>query len=109
MREAALVPLSGRSGPRSPDDKLCQAAYAHDMATMNVSLPDALKNFVEAQVRERGYGTSSEFVRELIRKEQARSQLRALVTDGLASGDGSQLDDAYLERLRQRVRASTAE
>lgn len=76
------------------------------MATMNVSLPDALKDFVEAQVGERGYGTSSEFVRELIRREQARAQLRALVTDGLASGEGSRLDDAYLDRLRQRVRSS---
>ncbi len=77
------------------------------MATMNVSLPDSLKDFVEEQVGQRGYGTSSEFVRELIRKEQARSQLRALITDGLASGEGEPFDSAYFDRLRQRVRGSS--
>lgn len=73
------------------------------MATMNVSLPDALKEFVEAQVDERGYGTSSEYVRDLIRREQARAQLRAMVLDGMDSGEGSELDDDYFDRLRDRV------
>jgi len=74
------------------------------MATMNVSLPDALKEFVEAQVSERGYGTSSEFVRDLIRHEQARARLRTLVIEGMTSGPGSELDEGYLERLRERIR-----
>jgi antitoxin ParD1/3/4 len=73
------------------------------MATMNVSLPDALKQFVEAQVAEHNFGTSSEFVRELIRREQARAQLRALVVEGMSSEAGSELDDAYFERLRERI------
>lgn len=76
------------------------------MATMNVSLPDPLKQFVEAQVSERGYGTSSEFVRDLIRREQARIRLRSLVIEGMASGQGSELDDAYFERLRDRIRSA---
>lgn len=76
------------------------------MATMNVSLPDALKDFVEAQVSERGYGTSSEFVRDLIRREQGRSRLRSQVIEGMTSGPGSELDDAYFERLREHVRNS---
>jgi antitoxin ParD1/3/4 len=46
------------------------------MSTMNVSLPDAMKSFVDEQVVERGYSTSSEYVRELIRKDQQRLQLR---------------------------------
>ena len=50
------------------------------MSTMNISLPDALKSFVDHQVEEGGYATSSEYVRELIRKDQDRSRLR--------SGDG---------------------
>ncbi|QDE36398.1 type II toxin-antitoxin system ParD family antitoxin [Microbacterium foliorum] len=74
------------------------------MATMNVSLPDPLKEFVEDQVAERGFGTSSEFVRDLIRKEQARSTLRALVVSGMGSGPGSEMDGDYFDRLRQRVR-----
>jgi antitoxin ParD1/3/4 len=44
------------------------------MSTMNISLPDALKTFVDEQVSQRGYGTSSEYVRELIRKDQDRQQ-----------------------------------
>ena len=39
------------------------------MSTMNISLPEELKDFVDSQVK-RGYGTSSEYVRELIRKDQ---------------------------------------
>jgi antitoxin ParD1/3/4 len=74
------------------------------MATMNVSLPDSLKEFVEAQVNERGFGTSSEFVRELIRREQARARLRELVVDGMGSGEGSEVDSVYFDALRDRVR-----
>lgn len=78
------------------------------MATMNVSLPDALKEFVETQVDERGFGTSSEFVRDLIRREQERTRLRALIVDGMSSGPGSELDDGYFATLRERIRASGA-
>ncbi|HMQ65849.1 MAG TPA: type II toxin-antitoxin system ParD family antitoxin [Arachnia sp.] len=78
------------------------------MATMNVSLPDPLKQFVEEQVSERGYGTSSEFVRELIRREQARQQLRAMIVEGMASGTGPELDDSYLAQLRERVRGAAS-
>ncbi|MDR1062552.1 MAG: type II toxin-antitoxin system ParD family antitoxin [Azoarcus sp.] len=55
------------------------------MSTMNISLPDLLKNFVDEQVSQRGYGTSSEYVRELIRKDQSRLQLRDLLLVGAAS------------------------
>jgi antitoxin ParD1/3/4 len=78
------------------------------MVTMNVSLPPALKDFVESQVGER-YGTSSEFVRELIRREQAREELRGLIVDGMTSGSGSELDGTYFERLRDRIRRSSPE
>ena len=73
---------------------------------MNISLPSALKEFVETQVSERGYGNSSEFVRDLIRHEQSRSQLRALVVDGMSSGRGSEVDEQYFDRLRERIYAA---
>lgn len=76
---------------------------------MNVSLPDGLKQFVEAQVGEQGYGTSSEFVRDLIRHEQARVQLRALVIEGMTSGPGPEFDDAYFGRLRDRIRSAVVD
>jgi antitoxin ParD1/3/4 len=71
---------------------------------MNISLPDALKSFVDEQVSQRGYGTSSEYVRELIRKDQDRLQLRALLLAGAASEPSAPADGAYFEGLRSRVR-----
>lgn len=74
---------------------------------MNISLPDSLKAFVDEQVSERGYGTSSEYVRELIRRDQDRLQLRGLLLAGAASAPTAPVDQAYFDGLRKRVRAAT--
>ena len=74
------------------------------MSTMNISLPDALKSFVDDQVRGRGYSTSSEYVRELIRKDQDRQRLRGLLLKGAASAQAVTVDADYFGRLRRRVR-----
>jgi len=74
------------------------------MSTMNISLPASLKSFVDEQVRSRGYGTSSEYVRELIRKEHDRERLRALLVEGAASPPGLVADGVYFDGLRARVR-----
>ena len=74
------------------------------MGTMNISLPDALKSFVNEQVTSRGYGTSSEYVRELIRQDQQRQWLRALLLEGAASEPAVTVDHAYFDTLRERVR-----
>ena len=76
------------------------------MSTMNISLPDTLKSFVDEQVSQRGYGTSSEYVRELIRKDQDRLQLRGLLLAGAASEPTAPVSDAYFDGLRQRVRSA---
>jgi antitoxin ParD1/3/4 len=73
------------------------------MTTMNISLPEALKQFVDEQVAERGYGTSSEYVRDLIRKEQDRNALRALLLEGAASAPGRPVGAEYFEGLRRRA------
>ena len=73
------------------------------MTTRNISLPDALKSFVNEQVASRGYGISSEVVRGLIRKDQDRQPLRGLSLGGAASAAASPADRAYFDRLRQRV------
>lgn len=70
------------------------------MSTMNVSLPDELKLFVDTQTQRGGYGSTSEFVRDLIRREQDRLQLRALLLDGAASPAGPIADDDYFATLR---------
>jgi antitoxin ParD1/3/4 len=74
------------------------------MSTMNISLPDSLKSFVDEQVSQRGYGTSSEYVRELIRRDQDRLQLRGLLLAGAATVSAAPADGAYFEGLRSRVR-----
>lgn len=77
------------------------------MSTMNISLPEALKSFVDEQVNERGYSTSSEYVRELIRKDQDRLKLRGLLLDGASSSPATVADAVYFEGLRTRVRQSS--
>jgi len=74
------------------------------MSTMNISLPDTLKSFVDEQVTQRGYGTSSEYVRELIRRDQDRLHLRGLLLAGAASAPAAPADAGYFEGLRDRVR-----
>jgi antitoxin ParD1/3/4 len=76
------------------------------MGTMNISLPDALKSFVDEQVAGRGYGTSSEYIRDLIRADQDRQRLRALLLDGASSPPGPEADAGYFDRLRDRVRSA---
>ena len=78
------------------------------MTTMNISLPESLKHFVDEQVSGRGYGTSSEYVRELIRRDQDRKRLRELLLDGAASPEAPMDGQVYFEGLRERVRARKA-
>lgn len=78
------------------------------MSTMNISLPDTLKSFVDAQVGERGYSTSSEYVRELIRKDQDRQRLRALLLAAAESPPTQPVDADYFAALRTRVRRGRA-
>ena len=74
------------------------------MNTMNISLPETLKSFVDQQVRSRGYSSSSEYVRELIRKDQDRQHLRGLLLEGAASPPAVTADSDYFGQLRVRVR-----
>lgn len=78
------------------------------MSTMNVSLPDELKSFVEDQVHCGQYGSSSEYVRDLIRRDQDRTRLRGLLLDGASSAAAGGADDAYFARLRGRTKVDTA-
>ena len=60
------------------------------MATMNVSLPDAMKTWVERQAESGRYGNASDYVRDLIRRDQERTakiaHMQKLVDEALASG-----------------------
>ena len=75
---------------------------------MNISLPDSLREFVDQQVAAAGYGTSSEYVRDLIRRDQERLRLRALLLEGAAAPPVGEADDKYFAELRSRVKKSAA-
>ena len=77
------------------------------MSTMNISLPEALKSFVDEQVNSRGFGTRSEYVRELIRKDQERLHLRGLLLAGASSNPAAAADSAYFATLRNRIVSRT--
>jgi antitoxin ParD1/3/4 len=64
------------------------------MQTMNISLPDQLKEFVDGQVGSGRYSSVSEYVRDLIRddeKRKAREKLEAMLMDGLQSGEPTEM------------------
>ncbi|MEI8197995.1 MAG: type II toxin-antitoxin system ParD family antitoxin [Phycisphaerae bacterium] len=74
------------------------------MTTLNISLPDPMKEFVERQVNQGGYSSSSEYVRALIREEQkrlAQATLEAKLLEGLASGTPTELTKQDWEELRR--------
>ena len=70
---------------------------------MNISLPETLRRFVDEQVADRGYGTSSEYMRELIRNDQDRQHLRGLLLAGASSPPAAPADHAWFEDLRRRA------
>ena len=76
------------------------------MSTMNISLPDALRAFVEERVEEGSYGTSSEYIRELIRRDQGRQSLKRLLLEGLESPRIGSPDQGYWAAKRKRLKPS---
>lgn len=77
------------------------------MATMNVSLPDAMKEWVEAQAGTGRYSNASDYVRDLIRRDQERAdkvaELQKLITEGVESGISTRSIADVLQDARERV------
>jgi len=74
------------------------------MATKKISLTDPLKQFVDEEVSQGGYSSTSDYVRDLIRQRQrqkAEELLRRLIAEGLASGPSVPVTPATFERMRQ--------
>ncbi len=75
------------------------------MATMNVSLPDAMKDWVETQTRTGRYANASDYIRDLVHHDRERQEkiarLKALVDDGLASG----IYEGTMEDIMDEARA----
>ena len=82
------------------------------MATMNVSLPDPMKEWVESQARTGKYSNSSDYVRDLIREDQIRAEkianMQKLIDEGLNSGISERTVEEIFESARERVRKANA-
>lgn len=77
------------------------------MATMNVSLPDPMKEWVEAQAATGRYANASDYVRDLIRKDQERAakiaSMQNLIDEGLASGEAKGFSvEGFLGAMREK-------
>ena len=77
------------------------------MATMNVSLPDPMKDWVEARARTGRYSNASDYVRDLIRRDQERAakleELQRLITEGIESGISDRSMEDILRAARKQA------
>lgn len=82
------------------------------MATMNVSLPDQMREWVDEQTKSGRYGNASDYVRDLIRRDQDRAakiaNMQVLVDEARAGGISELSFDDVIERARAKVRDNAA-
>lgn len=74
--------------------------------TMSFALPESLRAYIDRRVETGHYGNTSEYLRDLIRRdqlEQAKLRFRALIAEGLESGAGPLFDDHYITDLHARA------
>ncbi len=77
------------------------------MDTMNIALPENMKQYVQEQVARGGYSSVSEYVRDLIRtdrRENVRAALEAEVLKGLHSGNSTPMTEEDWEEIRSELR-----
>ena len=80
-------------------------------ATMNISLPPALRTWVEEQVARRGFATASEYIRQVLREErerQARRRVDAALLEGLGSGPATPMTTTDWDEIRREGRSRVA-
>lgn len=73
------------------------------MTTLNISLPDSMRAFVNEQIAQGSYGTASEYIRQLIREAQereAQKRLESLLLEALESGKFEEVTDEWWQRKR---------
>ena len=82
------------------------------MKSINISLPDSMRAYVEEQVASGGYSTASEYFRSLVRldqKRKAQERLENLLLEGLNSGEATPMTDKDWQDIRQVVREKIAQ
>lgn len=74
--------------------------------TLNISLPETLRKFVEEKIESEGYGTISEYIRELIRADQRaeNAQFERLISEAYASGEAAPLTKSDIDEARRIVK-----
>ena len=73
---------------------------------MSFALPESLREYIDARVRDGSYGNTSEYLRDLVRRdqhEQAAQRLRDLIADGITSGEGRVATDDVIAELREQA------
>ncbi len=81
------------------------------METMNIALPESMKQYVQERVSEGEYSSVSEYVRELIRSDQKRrtkERIDALLLEGLESGEPILGTEAFWEEKKRRLMEKSA-
>jgi antitoxin ParD1/3/4 len=76
------------------------------MTTLNISLPDAMRAYVDQQVAHGGYSTASEYIRQLVREDQKRSaqqRLETLLMEGIASGPPVEVTDEFWAEKKAKL------
>jgi antitoxin ParD1/3/4 len=76
------------------------------MTTMNISLPEPMRDWVEGQIKKGSFGNASEYIRSLIREDQkrsAREELEARLLEGLDSGPATPWTNKDVEALKKRI------
>ena len=76
------------------------------MTTLNISLPEPMRAYVDQQVAQGGYSTASEYIRQLVREDQkraAKERLQALLMEGVESGPSHEMSAADWDDLQRRV------
>jgi antitoxin ParD1/3/4 len=75
------------------------------MATMNISLPDQMKAWVEAQSADGKYANSSDLIRDLIRREQIKQEKVAALNEKIEEGFASGISDKSLDQIMAEILA----
>jgi antitoxin ParD1/3/4 len=77
------------------------------LVTMNVSLPEQMKAWVESQAKGGRYGNTSDYIRDLIRRDQERQEavadMQRLINEGIDSGISSRTSEEILREARRRA------
>lgn len=91
---------------------LLPMATDKNITTLNISLPESMKSFVEHEVSEGGYTSASEYVRELVRRakreREEQENLEKLILEGLGSGPATEVTPEYWKQLKGKLAARHA-